>query len=291
MKKNKVIFTAGAFDLLHINHIRFLKKVKSYADYLIVGLASDELIESYKRKPILSYNIRFEMLKELNFIDKIIKQERMTKDLPISFYNNNNIDYQIQSDTDKHYYNRKDVKFIFLKPYFGLHTTNIINKIQGKIYKVCLVGGTSTSHYLASILSEKANYQVNLLTRNPDKWSKNITTIDVNGNILANGLINKISNKPEDVIPECDFVIISVPSFAIEEVVKNIAIHISDNTVLGKLPGTGGFDWVVKKYVNKKNLTIFGTQRLPLVVRKIDYGKKCLLYGQKKKNTFCLYTI
>ena len=288
MNQNTIIFTNGAFDLLHLNHINFLKKAKSYGNYLIVGLSSDELIKSYKREPILSYYQRYKMLNELSFIDKIIKIDTVTKDTSIEFYIENKIDYQVQIDSDKEkYYNRKDIKFIFVNPSYGLHTTNILNKIHNKITKVCLVGGTATTHYLASILGEKSDFKVNILTRNPAKWSTNIKSFDTNNNIIATGIINKISNNPKEVIPNCDITIISVPSFALEDIIKNISPYITENTILGKIPGTGGFDWIVKKYINDKNITIFGTQRLPFVVRTKDYGHSSLVYGHKKKIPFC----
>ena len=284
----KVIFTTGAFDLLHKNHIKFLKKCKEYGNYLIVGLCSDKLLKSYKREPILSYCQRYKMLNELSFIDKIIKIDLFTKNIPIKFYIENKIDYQVQINSDKvKYYNRKDIKFIFINPSYGLHTTNIINKIQNKITKVCLVGGTSTTHYLASILGEKPDFKVNILTRNPSKWSTTINCLDKSDYIIATGIINKISDDPKEVIPDSNIIIISVPSFCLEDIVKKISPYITENTIIGKLPGTGGFDWIIKKYITTKNITFFGTQRLPFVVRKINYGHSCLVYGHKKKIPFC----
>ena len=54
-----IALTIGTFDLLHFNHIKFLKKCKQYTDNLIVGLSSDELVKSYKRDPIITYENRY----------------------------------------------------------------------------------------------------------------------------------------------------------------------------------------------------------------------------------------
>lgn len=38
----KRVITYGTFDLLHYGHINLLQRAKSYGDYLIVALSTDE---------------------------------------------------------------------------------------------------------------------------------------------------------------------------------------------------------------------------------------------------------
>jgi len=40
---DKVVYTAGAFDLFHVGHVDFLEKVRTFGDYVIVGLHSDRV--------------------------------------------------------------------------------------------------------------------------------------------------------------------------------------------------------------------------------------------------------
>ena len=73
--KNKTIgFTNGCFDLIHQGHIFYLKEARKMCDFLILGLNSDDSIKKIKGKdrPILNQIERTEILKNFDFIDKIL---------------------------------------------------------------------------------------------------------------------------------------------------------------------------------------------------------------------------
>ena len=59
----KVIgYTQGTYDMFHIGHLNLIKNAKRRCDYLIVGVNTDELVESYKQKrPIVPLEERAEM--------------------------------------------------------------------------------------------------------------------------------------------------------------------------------------------------------------------------------------
>ena len=72
--KLKKVLVGGCFDILHVGHIKFLKKAKSFGDYLIVLLESDENIKKLKGsgKPIFSLKERIAVLKSIKYVGKII---------------------------------------------------------------------------------------------------------------------------------------------------------------------------------------------------------------------------
>lgn len=73
MVKIKVL-VGGCFDILHIGHVKFLKKARSFGDYLIVLLESDENIKELKgnNRPFHNLKERKETLESLKFVDKVI---------------------------------------------------------------------------------------------------------------------------------------------------------------------------------------------------------------------------
>lgn len=80
MSKYKVGYTTGVFDLFHIGHLNILKKAKEQCDYLIVGISTDELVETYKHKrPVIPFAERAEIVKAIRYVDKVVPQTSMDK--------------------------------------------------------------------------------------------------------------------------------------------------------------------------------------------------------------------
>jgi len=79
-KGEKIVFTNGCFDLLHIGHIKYLEGAKKLGDCLIIGLNSDSSVKSIKGKdrPYICEEERKEVLKSLRFVDEVIMFDEPT---------------------------------------------------------------------------------------------------------------------------------------------------------------------------------------------------------------------
>ena len=77
---DKVGYTAGAFDLFHVGHLRHIKAASGLCDRLIVGVSSDELVEETKgKKPIVPFHERLEIVSSLECVDVAIGQYNLDK--------------------------------------------------------------------------------------------------------------------------------------------------------------------------------------------------------------------
>lgn len=80
MKKYKVGYTTGVYDMFHIGHLNILKRAKEQCEQLIVGVTTDELCYSRKQKyPIINEKDRMAIVAEMRCVDKVVPQADMNK--------------------------------------------------------------------------------------------------------------------------------------------------------------------------------------------------------------------
>lgn len=75
----RIVFTNGCFDIIHIGHIRYLKKARSLGDLLIVGLNADSSVSRIKSgRPVNPHSHRAEVLAALSMVDYVSVFEEKT---------------------------------------------------------------------------------------------------------------------------------------------------------------------------------------------------------------------
>ncbi len=71
----RVVFTNGCFDILHVGHVKYLQEAKSFGDILIVGLNSDASVRELKgpSRPVNMEDDRAYILAALDAVDYVVK--------------------------------------------------------------------------------------------------------------------------------------------------------------------------------------------------------------------------
>ena len=74
------VLVNGAFDMLHVGHLRYLAGAKEHADHLIAAVNSDASVRSSKREttPIIPEGDRVEILSHLWMVDRICLFDEVT---------------------------------------------------------------------------------------------------------------------------------------------------------------------------------------------------------------------
>lgn len=81
MKRYKVGYTQGVFDMFHIGHLNLLNNAKKYCEILIVGVNSDRLVQEYKHKiPVINEMERKQIVEEIKVVDKAIIVDTLDKE-------------------------------------------------------------------------------------------------------------------------------------------------------------------------------------------------------------------
>jgi D-beta-D-heptose 7-phosphate kinase/D-beta-D-heptose 1-phosphate adenosyltransferase len=77
---DRVVFTNGCFDILHIGHIKLLQTAAAMGDRLVVGLNSDSSVQRLKgpTRPIMSETSRSLLMANIGCVDLVVLSEADT---------------------------------------------------------------------------------------------------------------------------------------------------------------------------------------------------------------------
>ena len=72
----KTVYIAISADILHHGHINLIKKASEYGN-LIVGVLTDEVVATYKRFPVLDYEKRTFIIKNIDGVSEVVPQDTL----------------------------------------------------------------------------------------------------------------------------------------------------------------------------------------------------------------------
>ena len=69
----KLVFTNGVFDILHVGHVRYLEEARALGDRLLVAVNSDATVRELKGqgRPLMNQDERAEILAALRTVDYV----------------------------------------------------------------------------------------------------------------------------------------------------------------------------------------------------------------------------
>lgn len=157
-----------------------------------------------------------------------------------------------------------------------------IRHLRRNVLAIC--GGGNAGHALAVVASKRFNGDVVWLVSNEEKAELLRRGVYSPDGLRATGIIEgqadnirAISSDPVHVIPDADIVLIAAPAFAHAPILKRIAPHLKETTIVGSLPTRGGFEFEATHMVNGiepfGRRAIFGLQTLPWSTRIVEPGK------------------
>lgn len=137
MKKYKIGYTTGVFDMFHIGHLNILRRAKEQCEHLIVGVSTDELVREYKHKtPIIPYDERAEIVGAIKYVDEVLPQTAIDK---YEAWNNLKFNVLFHGDdwkgTDLYLnlekkFNSVGVDIVYLPHTSGVSSTSLAEKLH-----------------------------------------------------------------------------------------------------------------------------------------------------------------
>lgn len=131
-----VVTTNGCFDILHVGHVRYLEKTKTFGDFLIVLLNSDKSVRSIKgpTRPINCEEDRAEILSALKCVDYVVlfdedSPRNLLDEMKPDVYTKG-ADYTMETLPEADIMRKNNTRVEFIEFVEGKSTTKTIEKIN-----------------------------------------------------------------------------------------------------------------------------------------------------------------
>lgn len=141
-------------------------------------------------------------------------------------------------------------------------------------------------HVTAGYLAAKEDISVNILTRRPQAWQKNIRVHTPEGATITAPL-TKITDSAAEAIPEADIILLCLPGYAIKSELLSIQPHIKPGAFVGSVFCSTGFFFEAIEIFGA-DTPLWGFQRVPFIARTKEYGRSANLLGYKPSHNIAI---
>jgi rfaE bifunctional protein nucleotidyltransferase chain/domain len=134
----KVVFTNGCFDVLHVGHLRSFEEARGLGDRLVVAVNSDASVRRLKGKdrPVVGQRQRAEMIAGLECVDWVVVFGASTPLATIEALRPNVLakggDWSLDSIVGREEVESWGGRVVRLREIPGVRTTILISKVRGE---------------------------------------------------------------------------------------------------------------------------------------------------------------
>jgi D-beta-D-heptose 7-phosphate kinase/D-beta-D-heptose 1-phosphate adenosyltransferase len=131
----RIVFTNGCFDILHVGHARYLAQARELGDLLVVGLNNDASVQGLKgpKRPLVPEEERAEMLAHLAAVDYVSLFDEERPDALIEVVRPDihvkGGDYRPEDLPEAAVVEKHGGRVVIMPLVEGRSTTNIVSKI------------------------------------------------------------------------------------------------------------------------------------------------------------------
>ena len=145
--------------------------------------------------------------------------------------------------------------------------------------KICICGGGNLGHVVAGFVAAQGKHEVCLLTRQPERWSKELT-IEA-PDTTYKGVLNGIYSDAKKAVSNADIVLLCLPGYGIRQTLLQVKDYLRPDAAVGTVVSSTGFFFQAMEILPASQ-TLFGFQRVPFISRIIEYGHRARLMGYKE---------
>ncbi len=146
--------------------------------------------------------------------------------------------------------------------------------------KICICGGGNLGHVVAGFVAAQGKHEVCLLTRQPERWSTQLTIEAPEGKTYT-GHLSGIYSDAQQAVSDAQIILLCLPGYGIRDTLLQIKDYLRPDAAVGTVVSSTGFFFQAIDILPASQ-TLFGFQRVPFISRVIDYGHRARLMGYKE---------
>lgn len=157
--------------------------------------------------------------------------------------------------------------------------------------RITVCGAGNAAHTLIPLLAADGRHAVAVFAPLADEAAAWQRVLDDSGAVtlsFADG--RQVVGRPDQVTADAaaaaegtDLVLLALPAFAHEAVLRSLAPYLPPACWVGSLPARGGFEWLVRAVLPHHQGAIFGLQTLPWACRIRQWGQQVEVLGTKQE--------